>query len=472
MTVHRIETQFAGRPLILETGRLAKQAAGSAYLQFGDTAVLAAVTVSPNRLHSAVLPPDRRVSREDLRRGQDPGRVPQARGPAVSDKEILAGAGDRPVDPAALPRGLQERGPGLRHRALRRPGERCRRARRRGRLGGAERLVGAVERSDRGGAGGPGGRQLDPQSDLPAARILDPRRDGERQRRFDRDGRRRRAARSPRPRCSRRSRWRRRASRSCWATSSKIIAKAGEAQAGLDQGRARRGPGQAGRGRWPKADMAKAINAKDKHARAAQRRGAQGARSLQALADRVPRGGQARSQAMLEDIEYRVMRAQVLDKGERVDGRDGDTIRPITIEAGLLPRTHGSALFQRGETQALVAVTLGTAGRRAADRQHRPRGRDHEVVHAALQLPALFDRRSEDDARHQPPRDRPRRPGRAGAAAAAAGLREVPLHPAGRLGDPGVQRLVLDGHGLRRLAGADGCRRADEGAPAPASRWG
>ena len=48
MTVQRIETQFAGRPLIIETGRLAKQAAGSAYCQFGDTAVLAAVTVSPN----------------------------------------------------------------------------------------------------------------------------------------------------------------------------------------------------------------------------------------------------------------------------------------------------------------------------------------------------------------------------------------------------------------------------------------
>jgi polyribonucleotide nucleotidyltransferase len=51
----------------------------------------------------------------------------------------------------------------------------------------------------------------------------------------------------------------------------------------------------------------------------------------------------------------------VLDKGERVDGRDPDTVRPITIETGLLPRAHGSALFTRGQTQALVAVTLGTA---------------------------------------------------------------------------------------------------------------
>jgi polyribonucleotide nucleotidyltransferase len=63
----------------------------------------------------------------------------------------------------------------------------------------------------------------------------------------------------------------------------------------------------------------------------------------------------------MEEIEYRVMRAQVLDKGERVDGRDTDTVRPISIETGLLPRAHGSALFTRGQTQALVSVTLGTS---------------------------------------------------------------------------------------------------------------
>jgi polyribonucleotide nucleotidyltransferase len=62
----------------------------------------------------------------------------------------------------------------------------------------------------------------------------------------------------------------------------------------------------------------------------------------------------------LDDIEYRVMRSQVLQRGERVDGRDLDTIRPISVETGMLPRTHGSALFTRGQTQALVSVTLGT----------------------------------------------------------------------------------------------------------------
>jgi len=63
---------------------------------------------------------------------------------------------------------------------------------------------------------------------------------------------------------------------------------------------------------------------------------------------------------VLEDIEYHTMREQVLSRGERVDGRDLDTVRPIACEVGVLPRTHGSALFTRGQTQALVSATLGT----------------------------------------------------------------------------------------------------------------
>jgi polyribonucleotide nucleotidyltransferase len=63
----------------------------------------------------------------------------------------------------------------------------------------------------------------------------------------------------------------------------------------------------------------------------------------------------------IEDIEYHTMREQVLERSERVDGRDLDTVRGITCEVGVLPRTHGSALFTRGQTQALVSVTLGTS---------------------------------------------------------------------------------------------------------------
>jgi len=64
---------------------------------------------------------------------------------------------------------------------------------------------------------------------------------------------------------------------------------------------------------------------------------------------------------ILGDFEYDLVREHILKDGERIDGRDTRTIRPIATEAGLLPRAHGSALFTRGETQALVAATLGTS---------------------------------------------------------------------------------------------------------------
>jgi polyribonucleotide nucleotidyltransferase len=63
---------------------------------------------------------------------------------------------------------------------------------------------------------------------------------------------------------------------------------------------------------------------------------------------------------LFHDLEARVMRFAVLDTGRRIDGRDLKTVRPIMAEVGTLPRTHGSALFTRGETQALVVATLGT----------------------------------------------------------------------------------------------------------------
>ena len=64
---------------------------------------------------------------------------------------------------------------------------------------------------------------------------------------------------------------------------------------------------------------------------------------------------------VLRSIEKQTMRRQILDKGQRADGRGLDEVRPITSEVGVLPRTHGSALFTRGQTQALVVATLGTS---------------------------------------------------------------------------------------------------------------
>jgi len=63
---------------------------------------------------------------------------------------------------------------------------------------------------------------------------------------------------------------------------------------------------------------------------------------------------------IIEHLEYSIVRNAILNEGKRIDGRELDKIRPITVRTGVLPRTHGSALFTRGETQALVVATLGT----------------------------------------------------------------------------------------------------------------
>ena len=63
---------------------------------------------------------------------------------------------------------------------------------------------------------------------------------------------------------------------------------------------------------------------------------------------------------VFKDLEAKIVRWNILDTGKRIDGRDVKTVRPIVAEVGVLPRAHGSALFTRGETQALVVATLGT----------------------------------------------------------------------------------------------------------------
>ncbi len=69
---------------------------------------------------------------------------------------------------------------------------------------------------------------------------------------------------------------------------------------------------------------------------------------------------EAKSKSVFEDIIRNIVRAKIISSGTRIDGRGLDDIRPITCEIGVLPRAHGSAVFTRGETQALVAVTLGS----------------------------------------------------------------------------------------------------------------
>ncbi|MEJ2691494.1 MAG: polyribonucleotide nucleotidyltransferase [Candidatus Thiodiazotropha sp.] len=73
-----------------------------------------------------------------------------------------------------------------------------------------------------------------------------------------------------------------------------------------------------------------------------------------------PRWGADEVKGALEKLKKRIVRGRILDGEPRIDGRDTRTVRPISVRTGVLPRTHGSALFTRGETQALVVTTLGT----------------------------------------------------------------------------------------------------------------
>jgi polyribonucleotide nucleotidyltransferase len=73
-----------------------------------------------------------------------------------------------------------------------------------------------------------------------------------------------------------------------------------------------------------------------------------------------PNFNKLRIAGVFKEVEAKIVRWNILDTGKRIDGRDLKTVRPIVAEVGVLPRAHGSALFTRGETQALVVTTLGT----------------------------------------------------------------------------------------------------------------
>ncbi|MBA2687257.1 MAG: polyribonucleotide nucleotidyltransferase [Gemmatimonadaceae bacterium] len=105
--------------------------------------------------------------------------------------------------------------------------------------------------------------------------------------------------------------------------------------------------------------IVEAINQKDKHTRieAVEKVKKEVAKELLAEFPDNPKD----ISALVGDQEYHSLRAQVLDSGFRVDGRKAAEVRDISIDTSVLPRGHGSALFTRGQTQALVAITLGTA---------------------------------------------------------------------------------------------------------------
>jgi polyribonucleotide nucleotidyltransferase len=356
VTAQRIEIEFAGRPLLLETGRLAKQAAGSAVVRFGDTMVLSAVTISPNISTLPFFPLTVEYREKTYAAGKIPGGFLKREG-RPSDKEILASRLiDRSIRPL-FPEGFknevqvfvtvlsadQENDADILGVIAASTALSLSPVPWNGPLAGVR-----VGRVDGNWILNPTFQQLEFSSidlvvsgtadsvvmveggslEVSEAEILEALKVAQK------------------------------GIKDVIGLERKLMDKAGAApkmawtkvEADLElQGRAANAAESA---------MAQAINAKDKASRSAGVKGVKD-QTLAGLLGEYPERGREIS-GYLEDIEYRVMRKQVIDKSERVDGRDLDTIRPITIEAGVLPRTHGSAVFTRGQTQALVSVTLGT----------------------------------------------------------------------------------------------------------------
>jgi polyribonucleotide nucleotidyltransferase len=356
VTVQRNESQFAGRKLIIETGRLAKQAAGSAYLQFGDTAVLAAVTVSPNVSTLPFFPLTVEYREKTYAAGKIPGGFLKREG-RPSDKEILAcrviDRSIRPLFPEGFKNEVQ-----VFITVLSADQENDADVLAVTAASAALRVAGLpwngpiaavrVGRVENNWILNPTFQQLEFSTiDLTASGSADSIVMVE--------------------------------GGALEVSEAEVLEALKVAQKGIKEliGLCNKVTEPAAKPTmpWSKAEpdaalaarvkelaekpIAQAINAKDKAARVGNFKKVK-QDVMATLATEFPDKGRDIGN-LLEDIEYRVMRAQVVDKGERVDGRDLTTIRPISIEAAMLPRTHGSALFTRGQTQALVAVTLGTA---------------------------------------------------------------------------------------------------------------
>jgi len=355
--MHRLERTFAGRRLVIETGRMAKQAAGSALVQFGDTMVLAAVTVSPKRSTLPFFPLTVEYREKTYAAGKIPGGFIKREGRPRDEEILSARIIDRSIRPL-FPEGFQNEvqvfvsvisadqendadmlgllATSFALNASKIPffgpiaGVRV------GRVEGKWVLnptFQALEFSDmdvvvagtessimmvEGGA-----LEVSEEDVLDGLKVAQ-KGIGELvalQEELLAKGR---------------------AEKMAWvktevpAEVTKAVTKAA------------------------KAKIEAAINQKEKHTRIEAVEAVKDTvkeEMASALApEHVPFVG-----AVLGDLEYNALREQVLETGLRVDGRKPTEVRPISIDSSVLPRAHGSALFTRGQTQALVAATLGTA---------------------------------------------------------------------------------------------------------------
>src|SRR5690242_20331688 len=352
----RVEKTFAGRKLVIETGGMAKQAAGSAVVQFGETMVLAAVTVSENQSPLPFFPLTVEYRERQYAAGKIPGGFVKREG-RPSDAEILsARIVDRSIRPL-FPEGFKNEvqvfvyvisadqendadvlalvATSYALNASKIPFSTPIAGVRVGRIQGKWVL-------------NPTFQQLE-YSDMELVVA------GSNDSIIMVEG------------------------GALEVSEDDVVEALGVAQKGIREliasqeellSKAERTPKMS----WEKATLpeglevrvktlaegriSEALNQKDKHTRIEAVERAKKELADELLTDFPDAAKELHT--LLGDVEYHQLRNQVLTSGHRVDGRTAKEVRPITIEAGLLPRAHGSSLFTRGQTQALVVATLGT----------------------------------------------------------------------------------------------------------------
>jgi polyribonucleotide nucleotidyltransferase len=355
--MQRIEKTFAGRRLVIETGRMAKQAAGSCLVTFGDTMVLAAVTVSDTKSALPFFPLTVEYREKTYAAGKIPGGFIKREGRPADNEILSARIIDRSIRPL-FPEGFQnevqvfcyvisaDQENDADALALLATSY----ALNASRVPFATMIAGVrVGRVQGNWVLNPTFQQLE-YSDMELVVA------GSNDSIMMVEG------------------------GALEVTEEDVVEALTVAQGGIREliGYQEELLGQGGRTEkmaWEKAavtegladrvksladvKISEALNQKDKHTRvqAVEQVKREVAESLAAdLPDNAKE-----IKGILGDLEYNALRSQVLSTKKRVDGRATNEVRPITIDTSLLPRAHGSALFTRGQTQSLVAVTLGTA---------------------------------------------------------------------------------------------------------------
>ncbi|MEA3246796.1 MAG: polyribonucleotide nucleotidyltransferase, partial [Gemmatimonadota bacterium] len=355
--MQRIERTFAGRPLVIETGRMAKQAAGSAVVRFGDTMVIASVTVSDKQSTLPFFPLTVEYREKTYAAGKIPGGFIKREGRPRDEEILSARIIDRSIRPL-FPEGFQNEVQVFVY------------------------VVSADQENDADVLGLVAASYALNASKIPFAGPIAAVRVGRVQGKWVLNPTFQQLEFSDMDLVV------------AGSADSIVMVEGGALEIGEDDvvealGIAQRGirdliamqEEMLADQRAPKMEWAKtetpveviarvkaeaedairtAINQAEKHTRVQAVERVKGEVKDKLKAE-LPEEMHGFIGGVLGDLEYVALRSQVLDTGLRVDGRKPAEVRPITIDTSLLPRAHGSALFTRGQTQALVSTTLGTA---------------------------------------------------------------------------------------------------------------